>query len=156
MGAFVVVVGLITITGFGCQKKESAQKEKPDTPTDAKLLKPEDLAKALRDPEEEKPLILHVGFPSLYEVARIPGSKHTGSSREPEGIEGLKREVENLSRKKRIILYCGCCPWEDCPNIRPASHLLQEMGFREIEALYLPNDFEQDWMKKGFPVEKGE
>ena len=33
---------------------------------------------------------------------------------------------------------------------------MQELGFKEVKALYLPTNFQQDWIAKGFPIEKGE
>lgn len=66
----------------------------------------------------------------------------------------LKVELQKIAKDKRIILYCGCCPWKNCPNVRPAYTVAHDMGFRNVEVLYLPNNFKIDWMKKGSPVEK--
>mgnify|MGYP001607566223 CR=1 FL=1 len=102
----------------------------------------------------KKTFVLHTGVPFLYRSAHIPGSVHVGQASTAEGIEKLKKEVQGLPRDKEIILYCGCCPWKDCPNMRPAFKAMQEMGFTKIKALYLPNNLEQDWIEKGFPIEK--
>ena len=49
-----------------------------------------------------------------------------------------------------------CCPWGRCPNIGPAYKQLRGLGFIHVKALYLANDFGDDWVSKGYPVERGE
>ncbi len=34
-----------------------------------------------------------------------------------------------------MVIYCGCCPWEKCPNIAAAYKQLTQMGFTGPEAL---------------------
>jgi thiosulfate/3-mercaptopyruvate sulfurtransferase len=117
------------------------------------LIEPADLARLLSS--DQKPVVLQIGVVHLYKLAHIPGSKFVGMASEAEGIAFLKKEVEGLSRSKEIVCYCGCCPWDQCPNIRPAYKALREMGFTKIKMLHLPNTFTQDWAMKNFPVEKG-
>lgn len=64
--------------------------------------------------------------------------------------------MQEIPLTREIVLYCGCCPWRDCPNIRPAFRVFRELGFTRVKVLYLPASFAQDWVEKGFPVEKGE
>jgi hypothetical protein len=71
------------------------------------------------------------------------------------GRRAAKR-VEQLPRSHAIIIYCGCCPWTKCPNIRPAYQALVEMGFTEIKTLYLKDNFGADWVSQGYPTAKGE
>jgi rhodanese-related sulfurtransferase len=139
---------------------QSNQSEQlPGLPSDPwqadQLMKPEELIKSLSGPTDEKPLVLQVGFLVLYQGGHIVGSKFAGPATKPQGVQRLKSEVEKLSRDKPIVLYCGCCPWTHCPNIRPAFRILQEMGFKNVRILELPNNLQQDWIAKGFPVEKG-
>ena len=103
----------------------------------------------------EKPLVICVAFPVLYQGGHVVGAKFAGPGSKPEGIEALKRTVEGLPQDKQIVLYCGCCPWEKRPNIRAAFRAMQEWGFKNVKALYLPTNFRQDWIAKGFPIEKG-
>jgi thiosulfate/3-mercaptopyruvate sulfurtransferase len=124
--------------------------------TEAELLKPEDLAKTLRDARSPGPLLFHVGFRMLYAQAHIPGSEFSGPACEAEGLAQLKKRVARLPRKSEIVLYCGCCPWSHCPNLRPAFAALRRMGFTHVRALYLPQDFGHDWVVKGFAVQRGE
>ena len=118
------------------------------------VVEPEDLAKAISGAAGGKPLVVHVGFPSLYKRGHVLGALAAGPASTANGVEELRRLVKNLPRAKPIIFYCGCCPWKDCPNIRPAFRALAAMGFKNIRILDLPNDFPQDWAKKGFPTER--
>ena len=117
---------------------------------------PEDLAKILQSSAGEKPIMIQVGFYPLYAQAHIPGSEYIGPASQPEVVEKLRKRVEPLPRKKYIVLYCGCCPWNHCPTLRPAYEALHSMGFTKLKVLYIPNNFGQDWVNKGFPVEKGQ
>jgi hypothetical protein len=54
-----------------------------------------------------------------------------------------------------VVLYCGCCPLDKCPNLRPAFLALRDAGFARLRVLLLPNNFNADWVEKGYPVEKG-
>jgi len=53
-----------------------------------------------------------------------------------------------------LVVYCGCCPWDKCPNIRPAFHELQTLGFANAKTLLLPHNFQSDWVAKGLPIER--
>lgn len=67
----------------------------------------------------------------------------------------LEKWAKSLSRARDIVIYCGCCPFEHCPNVRPAFEALRKMGFTRIRVLLLPSDFAQDWVGAGDPVAKG-
>jgi len=101
-----------------------------------------------------KPQIVCVGVGALYRDAHISGSAYSGPASKPEGLEELKKWAKSVPRSQRIVLYCGCCPMDRCPNIRPAFQALKEMGFTRLQLLSIPQDFGRDWVIKGFPVEK--
>ena len=61
-----------------------------------------------------------------------------------------------MPRTQAIVLYCGCCPWEHCPNVRPAYHRARAMGFTRVKVLRIDHDLQRDWAEKGFPVKDGE
>lgn len=128
----------------------------PSAPWKAsQIIEPEALNKSLSAPTGEKPLVLCVGFPILYQGGHIVGAKFAGPTAKPEGMKALKRAVQDLPHDKQIVIYCGCCPWTKCPNIRPAFRALEDWGYTNIKVLSLPTDFRQDWVTKGFPIEKG-
>jgi thiosulfate/3-mercaptopyruvate sulfurtransferase len=65
----------------------------------------------------------------------------------------LKSAVANLPHDREIVLYCGCCPWDRCPNVSPALDLLKQMGFTRVKVLYLSDNFKTNWIDKNYPVE---
>ena len=117
--------------------------------TDNDLIQPAQAAKDLKTP-----LIIHVGFPVLYRSTHITGSVYAGPGSKTEGIDDLKKAVAGQPRMREIILYCGCCPWDKCPNIRPAFAALHQMGFTNVKAMVLPANLKTDWIDKGYPTDK--
>jgi thiosulfate/3-mercaptopyruvate sulfurtransferase len=117
--------------------------------TDNDLVQPEQVSKDLRTP-----LLIHVGFPVLYRASHIPGSVYAGPGSKEEGIADLKKAVAAQPRTREIVLYCGCCPFDKCPNIRPAFAALHEMGFTHVKAMVIPTNLKTDWIDKGYPTDK--
>ncbi len=117
---------------------------------DLVLVQPKDLAAQL---PAHAPAIFHVGPNVLYRSHHIPGSIYAGPGNSAQGIAMLKSAVAKLPRDREIALYCGCCPWDRCPNIKPAVEALRAMGFTNVKAVYLPTGFKVDWMDQNLPVE---
>jgi hypothetical protein len=69
-------------------------------------------------------------------------------------LQALRMRVGGLPRSKAIVLYCGCCPWDKCPNVAPAWELLHGMGFTHVRVLYLAQNFGADWVGHGYSVER--
>jgi len=120
------------------------------------LISPEELVNALKSAPAAKPLVLFVGFQVLYPQAHPPGAEFVGPASREEFLEKLRKLTQPLPRKKLIVIYCGCCPWDHCPNVKPAYDALHAMGFTNLKALHIANDFGRDWVDKGYPVEKGQ
>ena len=116
------------------------------------MISSEELAKWID--AKQPPVVLQTGIPALYEASHVPGSIFAGPAMSPEGMDRLKKEAQKLSKTSDVVIYCGCCPMKDCPNIKPALSFLEGMGFKKIKVLNLNNDFIQDWVNKGLPVEK--
>jgi thiosulfate/3-mercaptopyruvate sulfurtransferase len=125
----------------------------PDPWKDSDLIQPQALAARLTG-SAPKPKILYVGFPILYRGAHISGAELAGPASKPEGLELLKQTAAKLSRTEELIIYCGCCPWDHCPNVRPAFRLLHEMGFTRLKLVTIPTNMSTDWVTKGYPVER--
>src|SRR6476660_1041526 len=104
----------------------------PDPWKESDLIQPSTLAATLKAPGD-KPTILYVGFPVLYRGAHIPGAVLAGPVGKPEGVEALKQAVAKLSKDASIVLYCGCCPFTKCPNVRPAFQMLRELGYTNVK-----------------------
>lgn len=117
--------------------------------TDQDLVQPNQVAKELKSA-----LVIHVGFPVLYRSAHITGTQYAGPGSKAEGIADLKMAVAGQPRDREIVLYCGCCPFDKCPNIRPAFAALHEMGFTRVKAMVVPTNLKTDWIDKGYPIDK--
>lgn len=133
----------------------SAFSQGDDIPA-AQLVQPAALVKMLDASGSDKPLVLQVGSHVLYTQAHVPGSEYVGAAGEASGLKALRDRVKGLDHARFIVIYCGCCPWRDCPNIRAADRELSSLGFTHVKALYLANNFGTDWVSKGFPAAKGQ
>ncbi|HUY82612.1 MAG TPA: hypothetical protein VMU92_12880 [Acidobacteriaceae bacterium] len=102
------------------------------------------------------PTILQVGSHTLYQEAHIKGAPYAGPGSTAQGLVLLRKAVAHMDRHKLLVIYCGCCPWPKCPNIRPAYEELRKMGFTDVKAVYLPNNFGTDWVQHGYPTVKGD
>ena len=150
LAQFALIVVIMSCVGIS-----QAGAQATSVPT-ARLIQPEELVKILQSQAAAKPLLLQIGSHVLYTQAHIPGSEYIGSASNPAGLQQLRKRVESLPRTKSIVLYCGCCPWSHCPNVKPADDALQAMGFRNVKVLYIANNFGTDWVDKGYPTAKGD
>ena len=137
MNKFVVAAAVLATVGLAA---------------DLALIQPNELAAQLAA-KGSHPAIFQVGPNFLYRGKHIPGSVFAGPGSKQEGLDLLKQAVDKLPRDREIVLYCGCCPWEKCPNIQPALALLKEMGFTKAKAMYVESTFAKDWTERGYPVE---
>ena len=121
----------------------------PVTPwTNNQLIEPEALSVELNNHGITAPLIYNIGA-----VEDIKGAKHIGAVSKAENLEKFKNAVVALPKNTRIIIYCGCCPFTKCPNIRPAFLELKKEGFTNVKVLDLPTNLKSDWIAKGYPLE---
>lgn len=146
-----LVLGLILRLNAGPRPAMLAA-EHDDPWADDQVMTPQSLAKRLS--ASARPTVICVGFDVLYEGAHIPGSLYLGPTREPKGIEALTKWAHGMPRDKDIVLYCGCCPWSQCPNIRPAFRTLAALGFKRLRVVRIDQDFAHDWVAKGYPVKE--
>jgi rhodanese-related sulfurtransferase len=117
------------------------------------LMQPAELATMLKS--GPKPVILQVGFKTMYDEAHIPGAIYAGPAGKEDGITVLKTAAQSIDKGSEVVIYCGCCPWEHCPNVAAAWRTLKELGFTQLKVLYIANNFGADWVEKGYPVVKG-
>lgn len=136
------------------QKSQSASDQlAPGSPN---LITPEDLLKVMQSPDSQKPFILNIGPWLIYRQAHIPDAEFVGGTADKQGLEHLRSRVKSVPHNKAIVLYCGCCPWDHCPNVRPAFKELSALGFSNVKVLYLADSFGTNWVDKGYPTIKGQ
>jgi thiosulfate/3-mercaptopyruvate sulfurtransferase len=155
---FVFVTALVFCLAPAVGGQHFAQSQQTSTPDpwdQSQLMMPADLARLLAKQEGKRPFVVCVGFDFLYKGAHIPMSEYAGPGREAMGIEALKDWASGIPHNKIVVIYCGCCPMKQCPNIRPAFLALRRMGFKHLKVLDLENDLAKDWVDKSFATEKG-
>lgn len=135
----VLMIVLLPVTAFN--------KKQTEPWTQDQLMQPEKLAAIINDPAAAKPLIISIGPVDL-----IKGAIRTGPAKEKENLKGLRKLLSKEEKKREIVIYCGCCPFKDCPNIRPAFSLLTEMKFTNHKLLNLPRNLKTDWINHGYPM----
>ena len=152
---FLILVFALFVSAFAFAQppQTSADELAPGNPH---LISPEDLLKVIQSPGGEKPLILNVGPWLLYRQAHIPEAEFIGPGSDKQALERLRTRVKTLAHNKAIVLYCGCCPWNHCPNVRPAFKELSTMGFTNVKVLYIAGNIGTDWVDKGYPTIKGQ
>ena len=121
----------------------------------AQIISPADFVNELKQNHGASLKIIYVGVHALYVGAHIPGSIFHGPGSTDQGLADLKQYAATLPKDSNIVIYCGCCPLDRCPNLRPAFSTLKEMGFSQLRVLILPTSFAADWVDKGYPIEKG-
>ena len=147
LAAGLVSLSLPTIHG---QEKKAA-----DPWPSSETMQPSVLVKMLTDKNSLVPTVIFVGFRSLYVGGHVPDAAYHGTASTDQGFEELKAWAASLPRSTELVIYCGCCPMDKCPNIRPAYAALSGMGFKKLRVLVIPTSFAVDWADKGYPLQKG-
>lgn len=123
--------------------------------TAAQTVQPAAFAKELADAKStDKSTVVCVAPHTNYIGGHIPGALYHGPGAKPEGIDDLKKWAQSVPRSTNVVIYCGCCPLERCPNLRPAFVALRDMGFTHLRALLISTNFYTDWVKPGYPYEQ--
>ncbi|HSV12243.1 MAG TPA: hypothetical protein VLI68_15805 [Hanamia sp.] len=136
---------LLTFISFGFQQCSA---QKPVNWSPEQLTEPSVLAKTI-ETNKDLPLIYCVG-PGVV----IPHSIDIGMTNDEKNLQKFKDSISSLPRNSNIVIYCGCCPFDHCPNVRPAIALLQQMKFTNYHLLDLPHNIKTDWIAKGYPEVK--
>ena len=140
----VILLGSIT-TAFTIshtnKTKAAGEPWKPE-----QLMEPSVLASKLAAAEKH-PIIFDIGPSGVIKEAI-----EIGPGQEKANIDRLKKELVKLDKSSEVVVYCGCCPFKNCPNIRPAFEALNEAGFKNSYLLNLPENLRVDWIAKGYPM----
>jgi hypothetical protein len=130
------------------------EKPSPEPWTSAQVVQPGALAHELDDKNGAAPTVAYVGFHTLFAGGHIPGAAFQGPASTEKGLANLKKWADGLPRTANLVIYCGCCPFEKCPNVRPAFTALSGMGFKKLRVLVLPTSLVEDWVNKGFLIQR--
>jgi hypothetical protein len=100
-------------------------------------------------------VIFSVAFPVLYRSRHVLHAIEAGPGSKPEGLAALREKVAKYPKDTDLVVYCGCCPMDKCPNVRPAYRLLKDLGFTHVRVLNIPTNMTADWYRKNYPSEAG-
>jgi len=75
-----------------------------------------------------------------------------GPASEQAGLQLLGDRVAKLPGNTPIVVYCGCCPWGDCPNVPAACEAIRALGFTKVKAPCIAHNFGADWIDQGYPA----
>ncbi len=92
-----------------------------------------------------------------YSFSKIKGALAIGSI-DQEGWQGrlkgvLKSNISNKRFNKEVVVYCGCCSSDNCPNVEPVIQELKKLGFKNAKGLYMASGYLDDWHSKKFAEE---
>ncbi len=143
----IMLVGITTLNAFSQTFPTGGQLEKNPW-TAHQLMEPAVLAAKIKNPKAVKPLIFNIGV-----VENIKGAKNFGAASEAENLKHFAEALSKLPKNTPVVVYCGCCPFNKCPNIRPAFNALKQGGFKNGKLLNLATNIKTDWISKGYPLE---
>jgi hypothetical protein len=152
---FIAFISLSLVAGARAQSS-SPEPLSASTVPQSDQIQPAELARLIKPGLSDYPVVFQVGSFVMFQQAHIPNAGFAGPGSQANGMILLKKFAAPLSKKQLIVIYCGCCPWNRCPNIGPAYKQLHDLGFTNVKALYIASNFDDDWVSKGYPVEKGE
>ena len=160
-GAAILLLGIsaaiLLVPVLRSNQSGAVHQEKTADPwTTAQVLEAAELVRQLGNSKGgTAPAIVYVGFRTLFAGGHVPRASFHGTASKKEGLAELKKWAGALPRSTNVIIYCGCCPFDRCPNIRPAYKAVEDLGFTHVRVLVLPTSFAADWVEKGYPIEKG-
>jgi hypothetical protein len=117
----------------------------PWKPTE--LMEPGELNEAIT--AKKAPVIFNIGS-----VEDIKGAIHIGPITEAANLEKFKTALTAHKKSTEIVIYCGCCPFGKCPNIRPPYKLLKDLGYTNVKVLNLYVNLRNNWTSAGYPLAK--
>jgi thiosulfate/3-mercaptopyruvate sulfurtransferase len=152
--AFLTLIVLRTLSPW--MQGQADSRANPPAFSASQLVQPADLVHELASAgADSRPTVVYVGFRTLFAGGHIPGATFHGSASTEQGLAEIKHWAASLPRTTNLVIYCGCCPFQHCPNVRPGFALLRDMGFTRLRVLELQTSFAADWADKNYPVEKG-
>jgi hypothetical protein len=62
----------------------------------------------------------------------------------------LRNKQLDKSFNKSVVVYCGCCSSDNCPNVGPVIKELIALGFKDVKGLYFFDGYGPEWKGKGY------
>ena len=143
----IISVALFTIAFIAMAFQAVTAQNVSNPWTQQQLLEPATLAKTINNSKSSQPMIYCIGPQAV-----VKNSIGIGSAQNKENLRNFKQQISRLPKDANIVIYCGCCPFDICPNIRPAVNLLNEMKFKNFKLLNLAHNIKADWIDHGYPV----
>ncbi len=112
------------------------------------LMPTKELADKITTNAKDKPLIFNVG-----PMENIKGAQAVGAATNATFSTKILSYLTMESKTKPVVVYCGCCSYSSCPNIKPAYDILLAQGFKNTKVLELLEGIKPDWLAKGYPTE---
>lgn len=112
------------------------------------LMSTKELADKLNSNAKDKPLVFNVG-----PMENIKTAVALGAATNATFTYKLRDALTMENKNRAVVVYCGCCSYSSCPNIKPAYDALIAQGFKNAKVLELPEGIKPDWVAKGYPME---
>lgn len=141
---FIIYFFFVLVT-LSC---ENSSAQNPENWTSKDLTAPSDLAATLKS-NKNVPIMFSIGPGAI-----IPNSIDIGMVKDKKNMDKFRAQISKLPKTANILIYCGCCPYEHCPDVRPAIALLKNMKFTNYHLLDLPQNIKTDWIAKGYPTKE--
>ncbi len=141
---FIIYCVFILVT-VPCQDSSA---QNPQNWTSKDLTAPSDLAATLKS-NKNVPIMFSIGPGAI-----IPNSIDIGMVKDEKNMDKFREQISKLPKTANILIYCGCCPYKHCPDVRPAIALLKNMKFTNYHLLDLPQNIKTDWIAKGYPTKE--
>ncbi len=117
--------------------------------TKEQLMPTKDLAEKIKTNAKDKPIIFNCG-----PMENIKTAVFVGRATSATFSDKIKSTLSMEAKTKAIVVYCGCCSYSSCPNLKPAYDEVLKQGFKNVKVLELPEGIKPDWVAKGYPTEE--
>lgn len=138
---------LILLMLFFCFSTSITAQNFTDPWSSKQLMDTKVLADRLKQNKMKSTVVVNIGPDAI-----IKNSFNAGPGQDDASIKKMKTYLNKVSKDKEVVLYCGCCPFIKCPNIRPAFKTVTNLGFKNVKLLNIPQNIKVDWIDKGYPV----
>lgn len=141
MKKILILALIITSVAIASAQQTAWKKEQ--------LMLTSEMAEKIKTNAKDKPLLFNVG-----PMENIKGAVFVGRGTSVSSIDKMKGTLSMENKNRVVVVYCGCCSYASCPNIKPAFDALVSLGFKNAKVLDLQEGIKPDWVAKGYPMEE--